>query len=100
MARLKPEERKEQILEAAIKLAKREGYNNIRRDDVAAAANVSMGLVNAYFKTIKQLKRAVMRAAIHREILEIIAQGMLAKDNLVAKISDDLKQRAANHLIG
>lgn len=94
MARLNPKERKEQILITAVKLSEKYGYSNIRRDDVAKQAGVSMGLVNNYFNTMQQLKRAVIRHAVKCEILPIVAQGILAKDKQVSKISDDLKKRA------
>lgn len=100
MARMKPEQRKMQILLAAVELAKKCGYRNIKRDEVATAAGVSMGLVNNYFETIEHLKRDVMRLAITNEVLEIIAQGLLAKDRIALKVPDNIKKKAAAYLIG
>lgn len=96
MARLKPEERREEILNAAVRVAERDGFINMTRDNIAIAAGVSMGLVNHHFGTMVQLKRAVMRAAITREILCIIAEGIITKDKTALKVNEDLRKRALN----
>lgn len=93
-------ERKIQILNAAVALATTDGYANITRTDVAELAGVSTGLVNKYYSTIPQLKRAVMRAAIQREVLSIVAQGLTAKDPQALKAPDELKQRAVASILG
>ena len=89
-----PVMRRDQILNVAIELAKKSGYNNITRNDVADNAGVSMSLINRYFKTMPQLRRAVIRAAVANEVLEIIAQGLVNKDARARKASDELKSRA------
>ena len=86
--------RRNQILNVAIELAKKSGYSSISRNDVADNAGVSMSLINRYFKTMPQLRRAVMRAAVVNEVLEIIAQGLVNKDAHALKASDELKSRA------
>lgn len=80
MSRLKPEERKEQILSTAVVVALRDGFNNFTRDGVAKQAGVSMGLINRYFSNMPKLRKAVMRRAIKQEILAIIGQGLAIKD--------------------
>ena len=97
---LSPAKRKQQILDAAVDRARDHGYMSITRSEVATAAGVSTGLVNKYYSTFPQLKRAVMRAAIQREILEIIAQGLTAKDPQAFKAPDELKKRAVDSILG
>ena len=94
MARLNSKARKKQILNAAVSLAVKVGYSNIRRDDVAKNASVSTGLINRYFTTIMQLKNEVMRYAIRNEILQIIAEGIVLKDPQALKVPNELKIRA------
>jgi AcrR family transcriptional regulator len=91
--------RKAQALEAAIALAEEKGYTNIRAHDIAARTNISYGLVAKYFGTMGQLRRAIMRAAIARENLTIIAQGLGVKDPHALKASDELKQKAVQKLL-
>jgi AcrR family transcriptional regulator len=73
---MKPEARREQILAAALKIANDTGYSSLTRDAVAQSAGVATGQVNHIFNTMTQLRRAVMRAAVHRELRPIIAQGL------------------------
>lgn len=85
--------RREQILTAAVTVAKSVGYNHIQRADIAAQANCATGTVNHYFGTMTQLKRAVMRHAIVERIDEIIMQGIACNDAQVNKLSAEVKQQ-------
>jgi len=93
-ARANPELRKISILLAAIDVATVYGYNNISRQQVADRAGVSTGLVTKYFGTMNCLRRDIMRAAIHQEIAEIVAQGMACGDRHAAKAPEELKAAA------
>jgi len=95
--RLPPHERKEAILSAAIELATVKGYQQITRDGIAEQAGVSMGLVTRYFSTMNQLRRDVMRHAIKREILSIVADGMACRDPHAMKAPEELRRRAFEH---
>lgn len=97
--RLKPEVRRDQILTAAIEVAKRDGFANITRDAVATHAGVSNGQVNHMFNTMTQLRRAVMRAAVHREILPIVAAGLAGGDSEAHKAPEWLKRNALDTLL-
>lgn len=92
----KPEVRREQILNAAIDVAKDVGYNNIQRADVAVQAICGTGTINHYFGTMTQLKRAVMRHAIITRCDEIIMQGIAGNDPQVAKLSADVKREVCS----
>jgi DNA-binding transcriptional regulator YbjK len=93
--RTNPALRKYHILGVAVELAKTKGYDKITRDSIAKEAGISVGLVTRYFKTMAQLKRAVMRAAIQREVTEIIAQGLANGDEHAKKAPAELKDKAA-----
>ena len=94
--RANPELRRDQILKVAVELSIKQGYNHIRRDDVAEAAGVSEGLVTNYFNTMNQLRRDIIRVAIKKEIPEIIAQGLANGDKHARKAPSELKEKAAN----
>jgi len=100
MSRLEPHVRKEQILEAAVGIAAEAGLYTIRREDVALKAEVACGLVNRYFGTMNQLRRAVMRHAISNRNLSIIAEGIARRDPQAMKAPDDLRREAINSLVG
>ena len=92
--RQNPEARKDQILVAAVELAKEVGYNVMTRDAIAIKAGVSMGLVTHYFETMTQLRRLVMRYARNNDIAEIVAQGIANQDEHARKAPPELKAKA------
>ena len=94
LKRLQPEDRKQEILQAALDEACAVGYSNIKREDVARRAACAEGLVSRYFNTMPQLKRAVMRAAVKAEVLQVIAQGIAANDNQAMKAPAHLRSKA------
>ena len=98
LGRLPPEERREKLLDVALSVAVKKGYLNLSRQNVAEAAKCSTGLITRRFGDMETLRREVMRAAIDREVLVVIAQGVAAKDKLAMKAPAELKARAAGAL--
>lgn len=97
--RLLPNDRKEQIMQKAMGLAGRGGYNNVKRADVAAAAGVAEGLVSKYWGTMVQLRRAIMRRAVTERNLLIIAQGLAGGDAQARKAPEALRREAVETLL-
>ena len=56
--------RQQSILTAAVGVAERDGYNIMKRDDIAIAANCATGSVHRYFDTMENLRTLVMEHAI------------------------------------
>jgi AcrR family transcriptional regulator len=83
-----------EILEAGIALAKRDNYNRITRDALAKRAGCSPALVSAYFGTMVQFRRSLMRHAVDREIVEVVAQGLVDRNPYARKAPDELRQKA------
>lgn len=73
--RMKPADRKQAILEAALKATETHGFGAVRQKHIAEVAACSYGTVSLYFNTMPQMRRAIMRAAIKSNIVNIIAQG-------------------------
>jgi AcrR family transcriptional regulator len=92
--KLQPTVRKDQILAAAMRLARVDGYTHIVRTNIAAAAGCSTGLVNRYYGTMGQLRRAIIREAARIGDLEIIAQAAVAKDPNLEKVDPSLINEA------
>jgi AcrR family transcriptional regulator len=100
MKRAKPvpaEERRNTIIAAGLKLSIRIGYNIITRDEVARWAKISSPLISRYFDSMKHLRFAVMNAAIEREVVEVIAQGIILADPQTMKIPEATKQKVLSH---
>lgn len=99
--RQKPDDRKYQILAAALAVAARPGgWSKLTRDAVAREAQCADGLVSKYFGTMTQMRRTVMRSAVLTENLAIVAQGLATGDIHAQKADPELKARALNTLAG
>jgi AcrR family transcriptional regulator len=95
--RLNPKDRRLLLTEAMLDEAEQRGFQNITRQAIADRAGCSPNLVSNYFKTMPQLRRSLMRAAVTRERLAIIAQGIVARDENALAASEELRARALQH---
>lgn len=95
MTKMTAEDRTEHLLDVAVDLAEKIGFDNLTRDGIATAAGVSFCLVTFRLGHTAELRRNVMRRALKRQSLPVIAQGLARNDKVAAKASSDLKQRAA-----
>lgn len=73
--KMKADARHELILDAAVKLAKKIGYRNLKRVGVAEAAGVSKSCVSHYFE-FDDLREAVVQRAIRDKVVAIVAQAL------------------------
>lgn len=92
--RLDPKIREEQLLAAALELARHTGYTRVTREAVADRAKVSPALISARLGTMADFRRKLMRYAVRVACLPVIAQGLAARDPHAAKASPDLKRQA------
>lgn len=97
--KLKPKDRKAQILAVALAQAATCGYQNIERQKIADAAGVSPGLVSKYLGSMPEIKRRVMRAAIHTGCLPVVAQGLAMRDRQAMRASGALQRAALASLV-
>ena len=88
-------DRTEHLLDVALDMAADIGIDNLTRDGIADAAGVSHCLVTFRLGQKTELLRNVMRRAIKKENLAVLAQGLARNDKVAAKATPDLKQRAA-----
>lgn len=87
-------ERNTKVLDAAAAIALEEGLQRLSRSKVAARAGVSLGGVSASFGGMGNLTDAVVRAAIDRPILPVLAQALAVGHPLAKDAPADLKQQA------
>ncbi len=90
---------KDKLLREAIKLAVKQGYRNIKREDVAQKAGVSAALINFYYGTIQNLQKEVMRYAVKERVLNLIAQGITLRDKIALNASKEKRKDAAFSLL-
>ncbi len=99
--RLKPTDRKAEILNAALTVAARPGgWSKLTREAVAREAKCADALVSKYFGTMIAFKRTIMRHAIKHENLPIVAQGLATGDDHMCRASPELRARALATLAG
>ncbi len=95
MSRLKPDDRKMQILKAALIVANRSGgWSTLTRQMVATEAGCAEGLVSKYFGTMTDFRRTIMRTAVHNNMLSVVAQGLACGDKHAQKADAELKSKA------
>lgn len=90
----KVQNRNRTVLEAAVALARQHGMQAVTRPRVAAESGLALGTVSNAFGGMDGLRDAVMRAAVDREILPVIAQGLAERHPAAAAADSDLKTRA------
>lgn len=93
------EERREEILRYAIKIAVKLGFYKFEKVDVSTAMDVNPALINHYFKSFKLLKKEVMRHAIKDMIEPILFEGIIEKDSMVVKLPAEIKKRILSRYI-
>jgi AcrR family transcriptional regulator len=96
--RLPKGERRAEILQAALDIAGSVGVDKVTLTDVARRVGVTHNLVLHYFKTVTQLRRDVMRAAVKQRIVPIVARGIFLRDAHALKADDALKAAARDYL--
>ncbi|MFZ5879073.1 MAG: TetR/AcrR family transcriptional regulator [Chloroflexota bacterium] len=67
------EERKDQILQAAMQVAARKGYNSTRMNDVAREAGLSVGILYWYFKGKVEITLALMDILLASDVAALQA---------------------------
>lgn len=94
-SRLPKEQRRAELLAAALDLAETRGADRITHDHVAIAAGVARSLVIHYFGTATQLRRDVMRAAVKHRRVAIVARGLALRDPHALKADEALRAEAS-----
>lgn len=108
--RLHPDDRKREILTAAIRVAARPGgWSRFTRNEVAQEAQCVDSLISLHFGTMINFRRSVMREAIRLAEIgnapvamfdSVIAQGLATGDKCAQKASGEVKARALASLAG
>lgn len=92
--RMIAQDRKEEVMAAALRLAEQHGYQRITREQIAEAAGVRGPLLHYYFGTMTQFRRELMRRAVLLGNLKVIAQGLAVDDPQAVK-ADPMVRLAA-----
>ena len=92
--------RKQEIVEAALRIAEEVGLCGVTRDEVADRAGCSAGLVNHYFGTMSQLQRATIGEAVRVRNLTVLAQGLVMGHPKARNAPEEMRRAAADSIVG
>lgn len=89
---------KQDILEAATRLAQVKGYRHVTREGVAEAAGCVESTVSWHFGTMDQFRTAIVEHAIANEVLDVVADALAGKDPAAVAAPEALRRKAIRHL--
>lgn len=92
--------RKEEILTAALDIAKASSLAAVSGKKIAARLGTSRPNVAYHITDMAALRRNVMHEAIRVEALTVIAQGLANGDPIARAAPEALRRRAADGLVG
>ena len=91
--------RREQFVQAALRLAKRDGFESIDKPAIAKEIGLTESLMYHYFKSVKDVRVAVMQRAVHQKIVPIVARGIALGYACARNCDDKLKDAAVKHML-
>ena len=97
---MRSDTRKQEIVEAALRIAEEVGLCGVTRDEVADRAGCSAGLVNHYFGTMVQLQRATIGEAVRVRNLTVLAQGLVMGHPKALNAPEEMRRAAADSIVG
>jgi AcrR family transcriptional regulator len=92
------ETRKNQILEAAMKVFSRQGFHDARMDDIVHESGLSKGALYWYFKSKDDVIMAILKNLFERELAGLKA--LQSKEGSAIELLDDFEQLTIRELEG
>lgn len=86
--------KRELILLAAARCAKKGAYGEITQSEIAREAGISTGLVTYYFDNMDTLRNDLMTWAVETKDLLIVAQGLAVQDPIAIAAPQSTKHNA------
>lgn len=93
------DDRRDQILTAAVQAAIMVPYYDLRREDIAACAGVSPSSINVHFLTMHGLRQALLQRAIETENVSVLKRAIGRNEPLVEKMPKALKEKVVASFI-
>lgn len=88
------EERRREILDAAVEIAQEQGYLSLTHPRVAGRVEISPSLVRKHYEDKSKLRDAVMTEAVRLEIVDVVRQGLAALDPIAQEAPASLRAAA------
>lgn len=97
--RHRPEVRIPHILDCALELAGQSNYLSITRDQIATRVGITGSAVAYHFKTMGNLRVALMRHAVEQRDAKVVAQGLIARDPEALQADNMLRHLACVEVV-
>lgn len=97
-ARMNPSARKQQILNTAVDIAIEFGLRQLTRRAVANRMQCASALINHYFDGIENLRAAVLKTAIEKEVIPILAENFVAWGRETSELPQHLKDKVIRYI--
>jgi AcrR family transcriptional regulator len=88
---MNPDDRKEQLLKAALTVAKTIGYRATTRLNVADQAKVSSALVPFHLGDVETMRKSILHAGCAEGHVKLIVEGVLDNDKVAIKAAHKYK---------
>lgn len=88
----KSEVRREQLLIAALALSNQGHYKTVSRDAIARCCGMSGTIVQHYFGTMAELRATIVKEAVERWQVRVLAQAIIEKDPNVANLTENQRR--------
>jgi AcrR family transcriptional regulator len=90
---------KDTILREAVRLTVKHPSSSITRRQIASAAGCAVGTVNYHYKTMNELREAIVAYAIEHEVVPLLSL-LVGRPAITRRLTPDLRQRIAAHIAG
>jgi AcrR family transcriptional regulator len=91
--------RREKFVQAALRVAKRDGFEAINKVNVSKEAGVAESLLYHYFDGVPAIKKLVMKRAVALRIIPIVARGIALGYVETRDMNEGLQKAAMSHML-
>jgi AcrR family transcriptional regulator len=93
------EVKRDVILSEGLKFAIENGWDNLTRDAFCTHMGIAAGSVNYHFGDMAGFRRAIMRKAVAKREVAIVADGIASKCKEARNAPESLKKLAIAHMM-
>ena len=91
--------RREQYVQKALRLAKRDGFNRINKVSIGEEIECSDALLYNYFKSVEELRGEVMKRAVCQKFVPIVAAGIAGGYRVALECKEGLRNEAIEYML-
>lgn len=98
IARMEAEDRRAQLIAAGLDVAEEVGWYKVTRRAVAEKTSTAEALINRYFGNKDGFRDELMKEAVKRKLVPVIAEGLMYMSEPALKAPQKLRKEAQEYL--